>query len=122
MSYCICIHKLLYNKDMFLGTFGQDQTWTLGDPSTYLHPMIPEDVLLDKDGLEALLEQSTLTFTAYPEHTKLAETPVKEKVQEFSETQPEDTMAVTDVGTDVSQFFAVEWQYYSACYIRRKPS
>lgn len=76
--------------------------------------MIPEDVLMDKDGLEALMEQSALTF----EHKKpAAETPVKEKVQEFSETQPASTpdvgntmavtdvtatMAVTDISTDVS--------------------
>ena len=82
--------------------------WLLGDPSTYLHPMIPEDVLLDRDGLEALMEQSTLTYT------KPAGTPAKEKVPEFSESQPENTMAmtdvgttmaVTDIGTDVSQFF-----------------
>lgn len=28
------------------GTFGQESTWNLGDPSSYQHPMKPRDLLL----------------------------------------------------------------------------
>lgn len=87
----------------------------MGDPATYQHPLIPEDVLVDKSGLEVLLEQTSL---AIPDSTssadmKPAEKTIKEKVEEAIERVVlEDTMAVTDVGTEVSQYSSV---YKSAC-------
>lgn len=49
-------------KELFypLGTFGQEQAWKLGDPSTYKHPLIPEDILLDKSSLTVMFEHSTI--------------------------------------------------------------
>ncbi len=29
------------------GSFGQDQIWTLGDPSSYQHPLSPDDITLE---------------------------------------------------------------------------
>ena len=37
-----------YN-DFVTGTFGQKENWTLGDPSTYQHPLTPKDALASSD-------------------------------------------------------------------------
>lgn len=84
----------------------------MGDPATYQHPLIPEDVLMDKSGLEALLAQTSLArhdsavsdVQEVPEEKKV-EGKVEQVTEEEDEVEtvlPEDTMAITDVGS-VSQ-------------------
>ncbi len=31
----------------FIGSFGQSDLWSLGDPGSYQHPLTPDDVRLD---------------------------------------------------------------------------
>ena len=74
----------------------------MGDPGTYQHPLIPEDVLVDKSGLEALLEQTTLTCPdTTASEVEVESVTVEEKVEEEAseEVLPDDTMAVTEVGS-----------------------
>jgi hypothetical protein len=72
----------------------------LGSPGTYQHPLIPEDVLMDKSGLEALLEQTTLSCSD-PLSSNTKEKVVEEKVEggAVEAVLSEDVMAVTDVGS-----------------------
>lgn len=100
--------------DTILGTFGQTDEWILGEPSTYQHPLIPEDVLMDKSGLEMLLERTSLalnnkTATAEMEDTKPAEKTLEEKLEE--RVTPDDMMAVTDVGSEVSHCIALSCKH-----------
>lgn len=102
----------VHNHAITTGTFGQNQEWKLGDPATYQHPLIPEDVLMDKSGLEVLLAQTSLgrhDSAASGVQEEPEEETVEEKVEEEEEEEdtverllPDDMMAITDVGS-VSQ-------------------
>lgn len=92
----------------------------MGDPATYQHPLIPEDVLADKTGLEMLLEETSLALDNSPaaaemEDTKTAEKTFEGKLEESIErVVPDDVMAVTDVGTEVGleQYFSSSCRSY----------
>ena len=42
---------------MYKGSFGQEQRWQLGVPSTYKHPLAPRDTLVDKSNMSLLEER-----------------------------------------------------------------
>ena len=43
---CVCSLPHTHTRP-HTGSFGQDQIWTLGDPSSYQHPLSPDDITLD---------------------------------------------------------------------------
>ena len=77
------------------GTFGQESTWNLGDPSSYQHPMKPRDLLL----------QTSSSFTP-PSHDECSmkveddeDTPpmAQEPPQQPPTVQVESSLSVTEM-------------------------
>lgn len=79
----------------------------LGDPSTYQHPLIPEDIFLDKSSLIELLNTSDFvapeSSSSSSEDSQEIEKPFPiENDEEFDEVkEPEGVMTVTEVRIDV---------------------
>ena len=99
------------------GTFGQDQKWKLGDPSTYQHPLAPKDVLMDQDSLPSTITKVHTTISpAEVEDVKTGMVGLEYKEREELSDTSEDDMSVTDIGNDVSCVISV-W-YNIAAFLR----
>ena len=78
----------------------------MGSPSTYLHPLVPEDVLLDKTGLDSRIEHSSHS----PAKTTTAANKESSKRSQVDEGQignviaTEGMLTVTELGTVVCTY------------------